>query len=152
MDTFCIGPWARARSSKSATAAMILCPAARVSGVISSDTPSCASARRFSGFAIAQFIHFFHRWKNCSRSSAFTGRFFVAADCHLHFQIKIELVEEVRFGLEVGEKRSIRDTSFFGNASVGALRPCVTMTRVAASRIALLFSSLLGLGMDPIYR
>jgi hypothetical protein len=30
---------------------------------------------------------------------------------------------------------------------VGALRPCITMTRVAACRIELLFSSLLGLGM-----
>jgi hypothetical protein len=30
---------------------------------------------------------------------------------------------------------------------VGALRPWDTMTRVAASRIALLFLSLLGLGM-----
>jgi hypothetical protein len=36
--------------------------------------------------------------------------------------------------------------------AVGALRPCVTMKRVAASRIALLFSSLLGLGMRQRYR
>jgi hypothetical protein len=31
--------------------------------------------------------------------------------------------------------------------AVGALRPCLTMKRVAASRMALLFSSLFGLGM-----
>jgi hypothetical protein len=34
---------------------------------------------------------------------------------------------------------------------VGALRPCVTMTRVAASRIAFRFSSLLGLGTPELY-
>jgi hypothetical protein len=33
---------------------------------------------------------------------------------------------------------------------VGALRPCVTIMRVAASRIALLFSSLFGLGIFSI--
>jgi hypothetical protein len=32
--------------------------------------------------------------------------------------------------------------------AVGALRPCVTIIRVAASRIALLFSSLFGLDMS----
>jgi hypothetical protein len=35
---------------------------------------------------------------------------------------------------------------------VGALRPCITMTRVAAFRIAALFSSLFGLGIYLIYR
>jgi hypothetical protein len=32
--------------------------------------------------------------------------------------------------------------------AVGALRPCVTIIRVAAARIALLFSSLSGRGMS----
>jgi hypothetical protein len=36
--------------------------------------------------------------------------------------------------------------------AVGALSPCMTMMRVAASRIALLFTSLLGLGMSLAYR
>jgi uncharacterized membrane protein len=62
------------------------------------------------------------------------------------------LVEEVGFGFEVGEDRSIGNASFFTMAIVGALRPCFTMTRVAASRIALLFLSLLGLGIMLIYR
>jgi hypothetical protein len=36
--------------------------------------------------------------------------------------------------------------------AVGALRPCVTMKRVAASKIARLFSSLFGLGTRQQYR
>jgi hypothetical protein len=35
---------------------------------------------------------------------------------------------------------------------VGALRPRITMMRVAVSRIAFLFSSLLGLGINLVYR
>src|ERR1700678_4165215 len=36
---------------------------------------------------------------------------------HLNFQFKIELIEEVRFGFEVSEKRSIRNASLFRDAS-----------------------------------
>jgi hypothetical protein len=35
---------------------------------------------------------------------------------------------------------------------VGALRPCITKIRVAASKIAVLFSSLFGLGIYLAYR
>src|ERR1700685_813735 len=51
-----IGPFARHRSNSSAIFAMVLWPAARVAGVISSETPSCASARLFSGLDTAQRI------------------------------------------------------------------------------------------------
>jgi hypothetical protein len=80
LGAFCIGPLARTRSSNSATGAMVLCPAARVFEVISSDTPSCASALRFLGLDNAQVIQFRQAWKNCSCGSALTGRFFKVAD------------------------------------------------------------------------
>src|ERR1700723_1908200 len=32
---------------------------------------------------------------------------------HLYFQLEIELIEEVRFGFEVGEQRSVSDASLF---------------------------------------
>jgi hypothetical protein len=38
---------------------------------------------------------------------------FQRSGCHLGFELKIEMVKEVCFGLEVGEERSIRYTRFF---------------------------------------
>jgi hypothetical protein len=45
-----------------------------------------------------------------------------------------------------------RDRIFGRDTAVGALNPCDTMTRVAASRIAFRFSSLLGLAMSSCYQ
>ncbi len=141
-------------SSRPATADIALCAAIRVSG------------SEFVGYAkLCQGAPFFwirHRplrpvlphlkvllTKFCSRA-----RILHRGSRHLCFQFEIELIEEVRFGFEVGEQRSIGDPlatpASLAMPAVGALRPCVTIKRVAASRIALLFSSLFGRGIKTI--
>ncbi|CAM5510723.1 hypothetical protein SANTM175S_06053 [Streptomyces antimycoticus] len=45
-----------------------------LAAVMSSDTWSCASARRFSGLAVAQRSHCVHMWSICSRGSLPAGR------------------------------------------------------------------------------
>ena len=40
---------------------------------------------------------------------------------HLCFQLKVELVEKVRFALEVGEERAVGTLAFLAMPAVGAL-------------------------------
>ena len=56
-----------------ATPAMILCPASRLSAVISAEMPRWASARRFSGYAVAQASQWVHICSVCSWMPASAG-------------------------------------------------------------------------------
>jgi hypothetical protein len=127
---------------------MVLCPAARVSEVISSDTPSCASALRFWGLDKRPVHPVPPDMQELLMQFGTQRKVFQSSQCHLGFEFKIEMVKKVRFGLEVGEQRSLAIPASFAMPAVGALRPCITMMRVVASRIAVLFSSLLGLGIN----
>ena len=60
--------------------AMAWWPAARLAGVISSDTPSSASARRSSRCVVAQRIQFDQACRNCLRNAPRVGTPSMAAD------------------------------------------------------------------------
>jgi hypothetical protein len=69
----CIGPSARARSSIPPNSVIARSAAARVSGVMSSEAPSRASARLWPGFNVPQRIQFDHAREYCSRTGASAG-------------------------------------------------------------------------------
>jgi hypothetical protein len=66
----CSGPRARARSSIPPNSVIARSAAARVAGVMSSEAPSRASARRWPGFNVPQRIQFDHAQEYSSRTGA----------------------------------------------------------------------------------
>ena len=115
-----MGTWARLRSSTSSTPAIVLWAAVRVVGVISSDTPSCANVAASQGTTPPK-----------SSSSARCER---PAHEVMHLSedpswqrtpsllsTQVELVEKVRFGLEVGKESRLQRLPFLAMPAVGAL-------------------------------
>src|SRR5580700_11672406 len=97
------GPLARIRSSMSAMAAIVLCTAARVSGVSSSDTPSWCQYPPLFRIGHSPFRPVPPDLKALLAKFCSRAQILHRSRPHLCFQLEVELIEEVRFGFEVGE-------------------------------------------------
>ncbi len=144
------GPPARLRSINSAMPAIVWCPAARLAGVISSETPSSARARRCSGWATAQRVQFDQTCRNCLRSAAFAGSPSSATDAMPAFNSRYNWLNSSALVSKYVNSEPLATPASRAITAVGALKPCVTITRVAALMIALRLSSLLGLAMVDV--
>ena len=98
--------------------------ASRVSGVMSSDTPRCASVRRFSGQDVAQRSQPRPYMLHLRADAALPGRETFQRGCgHLGFQLQIEVVQQIGLGLEIGEERSVETPASWAIAAVAAPSP-----------------------------